>query len=136
MRTRLASRDRRYMPGCGADQYGVTAPSNNQLIKELMNTIGPAVYVDFARTVGAFGAGSSEGASAQERARLPEMTVSVEFSRADIPSRVCPTSNNTNRVFDYHLPSNERFWRDDEVCDVAYSWYLKRNSRSHIDVTD
>jgi len=41
------------------------------------------------------------------------------------PSSIWPTWNKNTRALDYHMPFNERFWRDDEVRDTTYSWHAK-----------
>ncbi|WP_371766655.1 phospholipase [Massilia sp.] len=41
------------------------------------------------------------------------------------PSSIWPTWNKSKRALDYHMPFNERFWRDDEVRDTTYSWHAK-----------
>jgi phospholipase D1/2 len=45
------------------------------------------------------------------------------------PSSIWPTWNKTSRALDYHMPFNERFWRDDEVRDLSYSWHAKARAK-------
>jgi phospholipase D1/2 len=44
-------------------------------------------------------------------------------------SSIWPAWNKSNRALDYHMPFNERFWRDDEVRDMAYSWHAKSRAK-------
>ena len=48
---------------------------------------------------------------------------------SDAPSSIWPTWNKDKRALDYHMPFNERFWRDDEVRDVTHSWEAKGRAK-------
>lgn len=45
------------------------------------------------------------------------------------PSSIWPTWSKAKRALNYHMPFNERFWRDDEVRDLAYSWHAKSRAK-------
>jgi phospholipase D1/2 len=41
---------------------------------------------------------------------------------AGVPSSIWPTWNNETERLEFHMPFNERFWREDEVRDESFTW--------------